>query len=131
VDFLPHPSSCGISTCVWLVIRLWWLVLSQMERNKSQLKHKRLNQWLLLHHRWLPLCQLAAPVATSPPSEGSSSASSDDSASPVNHSAMLWCWFRSTWLRPIRKVQKYVVKAKQPSSDACFFVMCFSYWMFF
>jgi hypothetical protein len=56
-----------------------------------------------------------APVATSPPSEGSSSASSDDSGNPVNHSAILWCWFRSTWLRPIRKVQKYVVKAKQPS----------------
>ncbi|XP_062204904.1 AT-hook motif nuclear-localized protein 10-like [Phragmites australis] len=29
-----------------------------------------------------------APVATSPPSEGTSSASSDDSGSPINHSAM-------------------------------------------
>ncbi|KAF8728177.1 hypothetical protein HU200_018763 [Digitaria exilis] len=31
---------------------------------------------------------VAPPVATSPPSEGTSSASSDDSGSPINHSAM-------------------------------------------
>ena len=96
VDFLPHPSwhlfNCFISLITWyfyLCLIVHQVVVASFiaEGKKSKPAEARKVEPMAA-----PPPQMAtfvpAPVATSPPSEGTSSASSDDSGSPINHSVM-------------------------------------------